>query len=300
MPQISVVMPVYNTEEVFLRESIESILKQTFTDFELIIINDCSANNAEDIILSYKDERIVYLKNEENKGVSFSANLGLDTAKGKYIARMDSDDVAMEKRLETQYKFLEENPQYQLCGTRITKAKGKASPRTEDFEYLKAKLILRSNPIIQPTVMFNREFFIKHNLYYANKPYGEDWDLWFRLSLIGKFVILPEKLLYYRIHPKQANKIYEDRYYELLKKHFKNVLQTLGFPINEEKEELLLNFLVFLVDKKLSFKDWKSLNLEILRLLEFVKTSGQINYKYSLAILFKKWTSYTRCLIFNR
>jgi glycosyltransferase involved in cell wall biosynthesis len=299
MPKISVVMPVYNTEENFLKEAIESILNQTFNDFEFIIINDCSTNNVEDVILSYKDERIIYLKNEQNKGVSFSANLGLNTAKGKYIVRIDSDDVAMENRLEIQYKFLEENPEYQLCGTRITKAKGKASARTQNFEYQKTKMILRGNGIVQPTVMFNREFFIKNNLYYKEIPYGEDWDLWCRLCMVGKFVILPEKLLYYRIHENQVNKIYENRYYEFGKAHFKTVLQSLGFQINPQNEELLLNFLVFFEDEKLSFKQWKDLVAKIFRLISFIKQSKVLPLKYSVMILMKKLTSYTRHLVFK-
>lgn len=292
--KISVLMPVYNTEEKFLREAIESILNQTFTDFEFIIINDGSTNNAEDVICSYNDERIKYIKNEQNIGVSASANLGLNEAKGKYIARMDSDDVSTKERLETQYKFLEENPQYQLCSTRISKAKGNPSPRSMNFEYLKAKLMFRGNPIIQPTVMFNKEFFIKNSLYYSTIPYGEDWDLWFSLSLVGKFVVLPNKLLFYRQHPNQANKTYEKRHYEFCKKHFEKSFKILGFEFNEETKELLLNFLVDLESEKISFEQWKALILELKRLLEFVKESKKVSYKYSIAILFKKMLSYSR------
>ena len=108
-------MPVYNTKEEYLREAIESILNQTFTDFEFIIVNDGSTNNAEDVILSYKDERIVYIK-QENQGVSIASNNGWNKAKGEYIARMDSDDVSFPDRLEKQIQFLEDNPEYSLVG----------------------------------------------------------------------------------------------------------------------------------------------------------------------------------------
>lgn len=297
MLEVSVIMPVYNTDEKYLKEAIESILNQTFKDFELIIINDCSTNNAEEVIFSYKDERIAYLKNEQNLGVSASVNIGLDKARGKYIARMDSDDVSLENRFKIQYEFLKNNPEYQLCSTRITKAKKRASSRMMNFEYLKTKLLFRGNPIIQPTVMFNREFFIENALYYKNIPYGEDWDLWARLSFLGKFVVLPERLVYYRQHPQQANKIYADRHYEATKLQFKENLRLLGFKSQEDSEEILINFLAC-IEHKISFKEWKSLVIEIRKLLKFVKDSGEISYKYSLVILFKKFISYTKhCLL---
>lgn len=297
MVQVSVIMPVYNTEENYLREAIESILKQTFTDFEFIIIDDCSTNNAEEVISSYNDERIIYVKNEENLGVSASANKGLNLTKGKYVARIDSDDVAVENRLEVQYKFLEKNPQYKLCATRITASKGKPSSRSMNFEYLKTKLVLRGNVMVQPTVMFNREFFIENNLFYKEEiPYGEDWDLWFRLSQIGEFIILPQKLLYYRQHPKQANKVYENRHYEFSKKRFENNLKTLGFEFDENKRELLLNFLVGL-ETNLNFSQCKALFSEVLRLLSYIKETGKVSYRYSAVILFKKLISYTKYCI---
>ena len=117
MPVISVIMPVYNTKEKFLREAVESILNQTFTDFEFIIINDGSDSITEDIILSYKDLRIKYLKNEQNLGIVQSLNKAVKTAKGKYIARMDADDISMPHRLEKQYEFMENHPQCGVCGT---------------------------------------------------------------------------------------------------------------------------------------------------------------------------------------
>lgn len=109
-PAISVLMPVYNGER-FLKEAIDSILSQTFTDFEFIIINDGSTDNTENIILSYKDERIVYIKNNVNLKLIKTLNRGVDLARGKYIARMDADDISLPTRLEVQYKFMEVHPE---------------------------------------------------------------------------------------------------------------------------------------------------------------------------------------------
>lgn len=108
-PKISVLMPAYNAEK-FINEAIKSILNQTFTDFEFIIINDGSTDNTEAIILSYTDPRIRYIKNETNLKLIKTLNKGIELAKGKYIIRMDADDISIDKRLELQYQFMENNP----------------------------------------------------------------------------------------------------------------------------------------------------------------------------------------------
>src|SRR5215212_8979259 len=104
-PEISVILPVYNGEK-FLGQAIESILGQSFPDFELIIVNDGSGDNSENIILSYTDKRVVYLKNQENSGLVSSLNRGVSVAKGKYIARMDADDISLPDRFKLQKDFL--------------------------------------------------------------------------------------------------------------------------------------------------------------------------------------------------
>jgi len=114
MPAISVLMSAYNAEK-YISESIESILNQTFNDFEFIIINDGSTDNTEKIIKSYNDKRIKYIS-QENIGVSKSLNRGLKIATGKYIAKLDADDVSYPERLEEQFKFMENNPTYVVCG----------------------------------------------------------------------------------------------------------------------------------------------------------------------------------------
>ena len=116
MPKVSVYMPVYNIKEEWLREAIESILNQTFSDFEFIIINDGSTNNAEEVILSYKDSRIRYYK-QENQGYIAASNKGLELAQGEYIAKMDSDDISLPTRLEKQVEYLDNNPNIGLVGS---------------------------------------------------------------------------------------------------------------------------------------------------------------------------------------
>jgi glycosyltransferase involved in cell wall biosynthesis len=115
-PYVTVLMPVYNTE-MYLKEAIDSILNQTFRDFEFIVINDGSTDSTSDIIESYSDPRIIYLQNEKNLGVATSLNKGLSIAKGTYIARMDGDDVSRCDRLEKQVAFMDANPEIGVCGT---------------------------------------------------------------------------------------------------------------------------------------------------------------------------------------
>lgn len=109
-PVVSVLMSVYNARPDELRQSIESILNQTFKDFEFIIINDGSTNETKEVILSYEDERIRYVENETNLKIITSLNKGLKLCRGKYIARLDSDDYSAPTRLEKQVKYMEEHP----------------------------------------------------------------------------------------------------------------------------------------------------------------------------------------------
>ncbi len=113
---VSIIMPVYNSSG-YLSDAIESILSQTYSDFEFIIIDDASTDNSIEIIYSYHDPRIVLLKNDINLGVTHSLNKGIKHARGKYIARMDADDIALPQRIELQVDFLEKNPEFILVGS---------------------------------------------------------------------------------------------------------------------------------------------------------------------------------------
>ena len=202
MPKISVVMPVYNTDEEYLREAIESILNQTFTDFEFIIINDGSTNNAENVILSYKDSRILYLKNQENLGLIKTLNYGFDLVKGKYIARMDSDDISLPTRFEKQVEFFDKNPDIGILGTWFNCIpKNRIVETFPNDKDIKEYLLVNSNIIGHPTVMIRKSiveiFEVKYD---ENHPYVEDYALWLSLIDKVKFANIPEILLDYRIH----------------------------------------------------------------------------------------------------
>lgn len=200
MPKISVIMPVYNTKEEYLRDAIESILNQTYKNFEFIIINDGSTNNAEEVILSYKDTRIKYYK-QKNQGLSETLNKGFDLAKGEYIARMDSDDISLPERLEKQVCFMDNSPNIGICGSWakfFPSEKGTIIKHPREPKYIDFILGCR---IVHPTVMLRKELFDYYNLRY-NKEYdcAEDYELWSRAVRFVKFYNIPEILLNYRWH----------------------------------------------------------------------------------------------------
>ncbi|GAB4128585.1 MAG: hypothetical protein OHK0045_03000 [Raineya sp.] len=202
-PLVSVVMPVYNAEK-FLAEAIESILNQTFTDFEFLIFNDGSTDNSLKIIQQYqrKDSRIKLVYNGENKGYVFHLNEGIRLSKGKYIARMDADDIALPERFTKQVSFLEANPEYVLCGS-LVRMIGKQNHvlhlPSEDVD-IRLKM-LYINPFAHPSVMMRKETLIKHSIYYneAAMP-AEDYVMWVNLLECGKVCNLKEILLQYRVH----------------------------------------------------------------------------------------------------
>lgn len=202
MTKISVLMPVYNTDESFLRESIESILNQTLENFEFIIINDGSTTNAEDIILSYKDPRINYVVNENNLGLIKTLNKGLGLANGEYIARMDADDISLSDRLEKQLSFMESNPDVDILGTWF-----KCFPRNRIIKTpvndkdIKQFLLVNSNILGHPTIMFRNSTVKKLNILYDEKAECvEDYALWLSLIDKVKFACIPEILLNYRLN----------------------------------------------------------------------------------------------------
>lgn len=200
---ISVLMPVYNTKEEYLRTSIESILNQTITDFEFIIVNDGSTNNAEEVILSYKDNRIKYVK-QENQGIVGALNNAWSKASGKYIARMDSDDIAYPERFAKQVNFLEENPEYSLVGSwaKIIHSKN-IIKLPQDIKIMD---LLADCMFIHPSIMFNKADFEKFNLQYENGfEYAEDYCLYANAVKHLKMTNLQEVLLDYRVYPENSS-----------------------------------------------------------------------------------------------
>lgn len=206
LPLISVILPVYNAENT-LGEAIESILNQTFANFELILINDGSTDDSEKIVLSYEDKRIKYFSNERNKGLIYTLNRGLRLARGKYIARMDADDISLPTRFEKQVRILEENPSIIVCGSRIAyfgiKKRKSVYIAPESSEENK-KWLVRESCFAHPTVMMRKEVLINNRIsYHPDYKNAEDYKLWIDLAPYGEFYNIQEVLLNYRLSSTQ-------------------------------------------------------------------------------------------------
>ena len=179
-PSVSVVMPVYN-EERYLPQAIESILGQTYQDIEVIIVNDGSSDRSEDIILSYHDPRIRYVK-QDNRGLAVSLNHGLSLARGEYIARMDADDVSFPLRLERQVSFLENNAAYVLVGTWAEiwseEQKTRRIHKHPSSDALLRTFLLFDNPFVHSSVMFRTEVARRIGGYAAGDTgrFAEDYE----------------------------------------------------------------------------------------------------------------------------
>ena len=235
MPKVTVLMPVYNGEQ-YLREAIDSILWQTFQDFEFLIIDDGSSDNSMDIINSYQDTRIILVKNESNLGLVLTLNKGLSLAKGEYIARMDADDVSFCDRLEKQVDFLESHSDVCLLGTnaQIINSEGHLQGLCKVVsgnELIKWQMCFTC-PFIHPSVIFRSKIISKVDGYTSQaikgreKYSGEDYDLWRKISKISQVDNLQNTLIYLRKHNSNLTKTH-------LKEHIKNASIVNSLVIQE-------------------------------------------------------------------
>lgn len=202
--RVSVVMSVYNGER-YLQEAVESILNQSFTDFEFIIIDDGSTDGTWDILTGYNDPRIVLLCNEQNIGLTRSLNRGLAVARGEYIARMDADDVSLPERLAVQVAFLEEHPDVGLVGSPpfVVDAQGgikHVEPVPIDDLEIKW-LLLFHNTFAHSSVMFRRNVLNAVGPYSAEKIVAQDYDLWVRIARNFTVTNIPLPLIHWRSRP---------------------------------------------------------------------------------------------------
>ena len=249
-PKISLIMSVYNGED-YLAETIESVINQTFKEWEFIIINDCSTDKTAEILGKYAalDERIKVHTNETNLRLPSSLNKALSLACGKYIARMDADDICLPSRLQKQYDFMESNSDIDLSSCRfLTLKNGRYASGgcggKGDFESLKA-LLLVTNPILHPGIIAKADV-IKSLGYDKNFTCTEDMELWTRFILENKRVeILSDYLMVYRLHDKQITETTLDKQKNEVIKVQRNYLSNLLKPMTEEQEDFYINGVYF-------------------------------------------------------
>lgn len=202
--QITVLMPVYNSEK-YLKEAMESILSQSFRNFEFLIINDGSLDNSFNIISSYKDPRIRLVQNNKNRGLIYSLNKGIKLSKGELIARMDADDISRPDRLEKQVKYMTTHPEVIVCGSDIGVINNIGKFLYYQPTLLRDKQIRNcmvvTCPLVHPSVIYRKNTIVEVGGYDTRAYVVEDYDLWVKLMTEGKFSNISEPLLYYRINP---------------------------------------------------------------------------------------------------
>lgn len=237
-PLVSILMPVFNTAP-YLREAMDSMLAQTFADFELIVLNDCSPDNAEEILDTYDDPRIVRYRGEKNVGLANVLNVGIGMARGTYIARMDSDDISLPNRLQVQVDYLEAHPGIDLVSVamQLFGAKEEVWIREQDPEKVKVNALFQS-PVLHAASVWRKDSFERHRLRFRQEMVpAEDYDLWTRALAKGlKLVNLPEVLYRYRMHPTQAT-LQKDKIFEKIRIVRRNYLKATLPSLSEKSIE---------------------------------------------------------------
>jgi glycosyltransferase involved in cell wall biosynthesis len=284
-PKITVLMPVYNGEK-YLREAIESILCQTYTDFEFLIINDGSTDNSRKIIESYSDHRINLINNPTNIKLIKTLNKGLEIARGEYIARMDCDDISMPERFAKQVAFMDDHKEVGLLGTSFNLIDSKGIYSGQYIVPLEHNLLCWSLcfycPICHPSVMLRKDVVCSAGGYDAECVHAEDYELWYRLSKKSIIANLPDVLLCLRKHQvnisstnflthtqnaKKINKlIIEDILGQTVDNHVVNCIRKNKYNSWEDQvcAVQLINKIhkFFIVEKKVTAKEIELLNID--------------------------------------
>lgn len=253
MTKVTVLMPCYNAEKT-IKQAIESILNQSYQDFIFYIINDGSTDNSEQIIKQFKDERIVYIK-QENKGIATSLKEALKNIQTEYVMRMDSDDISHPQRLEKLLEFLSENPNISLVSSKVVpfidentvnfKTLPKQNIVLYDTKQLRSSLLLNNNMIAHPSVIFNLNHLKRLNLNYfddINYYAGEDYYLWTKFLFKANAATLKDDLLFYRVSKQssissKAAKQRDELHFVILKELF----DDLNLTLNEKQLRLWIN-----------------------------------------------------------
>lgn len=285
-PRISVLTSIYNSAEL-IRPAIESVLKQTFSDFEWIIINDATPDNSIEIIESYNDPRIKIYHNETNLGLAASLNKGLALCTGEYIVRMDTDDVCYPNRFERQVAFMDANPEIAVAGTWVNlTGDWKGIWKTPvSHEEIKCKLLFNS-AIAHPSVIMRKSELQKHDLRYSEELKKiQDYDLWTRAIRIVRFANIPEVLLDYRIDIAAKSAEIVKRSNAVIYGIRRRQLKTLGIEITETEEDNLH----FVSANQLEKVDSKIVKDLFSKILKANKAKGLYSTKFLNKQLGRTW-----------
>ena len=247
-PKISVIMPFYDTHPLYLKKAVESVLGQTFGDFELILLNDSPENKKlDEVIWSFKDKRIKYLKSDYTLGVAEAHNTLLKVAKGKYIAIMDHDDISLPHRLEKQYAYMEAHKEVGICGTSYRRfgklLKIKTIVHPQEHEKIKAALLFYC-PLHHPSSMIRRALLEKFNIHYDKRFISlNDRKLYVDISKHARLHNLPDVLYKYRIHKKMTSKVHRNEIMKEQLRYRSFLLKRYGVRVSKEEEGILNTYI---------------------------------------------------------
>ncbi len=287
-PTISVIMPVYNAQ-TYLRECIDSVLNQTFADFEFIIIDDCCTDSTATILSSYNDARIKIFKNETNLGLTKSLNRAIELAQGKYIARMDADDICLPTRFEKQFQLLEAKPQIGLCGTwyeNFGDRNGIARYNTTHNEIVLG--LLYQSQFCHPTVMMRKEILDKHHLRYDTEfTTAQDYELWSRIAHVCETANVADVLLRYRFHAESVSSKKKEQQLQNRNKIIANQFAKMGAPISDKQIESFTRFCHSKFD--FAVEEINQLEIFLVKAIAANNTSGFLKRELFADFVEEKW-----------
>lgn len=288
IPKVTVLMPVYNGEK-YLEEAIKSILNQTYLDFEFLIINDGSKDCSLEVINAHEDSRIRLVNNEQNLGLIATLNKGLDLARGKYIARMDQDDISLPERLYKQVVFMDSHVNIGVCGTWIEYIgddTGCIATFPHAPEDIKANLLFYC-AMAHPTVMIRSSFVKIYELRYnPDHLHAEDFGLWKTCSYLFPLANIPEVLLKYRRWNGSISRFAASAQLQSSAKLAKESIVSLGIEINTSLEDV---FCWFYLRKKANRESINLIEIELKHLIEsnnYKKIFTEESFKKATA---KRW-----------
>jgi len=290
-PLVSVVMAAYNAEK-YLKEAIDSVLNQSYSNIELVVVNDGSTDSTKNIILNYDDKRIKYVENEMNSGLVVTRNKGLENAGGEYIAILDSDDIALPDKIQKQINFLEVNKGYGLCATFFRKidAEGKIiSDITIPVSNKDLQTFLHYDNCICHSTVMARADLIKEFGYAKGSDLIEDTELLHNLAKITKMATLPVYTTLYRMHGSNISVAKKEKMFALMQGLNREKLNDMQIPFSEDELEIHSNAIVY-EDSFFNSKE-KMQNLEnwILKLYRQCSSNKEYNREIMYKILVERW-----------
>lgn len=290
MPKVSVIMPSYNKGE-YIGKAIESILNQTFREWELIIIDDCSLDNSIEVIRSYQDERIRFYENPSNLGIAGNRNKGLELAKGEYIALLDADDVSLPNRFEVEAAFLDTHPEIDVVFGGFQEIDEQGIIKETYFSPLKNPKYIKANLMVLDVIpngscMYRKEFINRYGIRYRDGYLGmDDYLFWVECSLHGNISGMPDLFLYWRNTSGNGTNTYkysptyrqarEEKYSEILK----FALKGNGFLLSDAESKLyckLLSEYKYKIVEEEEIREWYSLLQKLCRQAEDKENAWEI------------------------